>query len=178
MKNRFVIALVTVFLVSGSLAVVCAQQDQGQPAPNVDQPGGGRWGGPNGGGHMQMPEGFRNTMQLMRLPRQISELNKDKKTALTPGQAKQILAIVKPLRSKSKLPSDQAKLVSEKIHKVLTGAQIDAMSSQRGFGHGGGRRGGGRQPEGGWKPRDGVASTDKMAPAISSILTLVSTRQQ
>jgi hypothetical protein len=82
-----------------------------------------------------MPEGMRDTFRLMRLPRQITEINMDSKTALTPAQAKKILSVVKPLRQKPHLNVEQTQKVIAQLDKILTPSQKEAITNLRpGFG--------------------------------------------
>lgn len=126
MKKRLLMTMATVF-VGLTLATVSPAQtpakDQSPAQGQGRQQGMGRRGG--------MPEQFRYTFQLTRATRNITELEKNKETALTPAQAKQVLAILKPLRSKPKLTSDQAKAASIKLEKVFTLAQQDAIAKMR-----------------------------------------------
>jgi hypothetical protein len=75
------------------------------------------------------------------------ELEKDKATAVTPAQAKQILAALEPWKTKSKMTADEAKGLIKSIQKPLTEKQraVLAKLPQRGFG-------GGRPPGGGGGP--------------------------
>lgn len=114
-------------------------------ASNAQAPGPGALGGPPGmgrGGMMMSPE-FRDKFQLMRLQRGITQLNAKPETALTAAQAKKILAVLVPLRSKAKLSSEEAKTAVAKIQRVFTLAQVDAMSQMR---PGGQRQGMGQRP--------------------------------
>lgn len=86
----------------------------------------------------------------MRVTRQISGLNGDKKHALTAAQAKKVLAILKPLRAKTKLTATEAKAIRAKLNAVFNNAQLDAMANSRGgFGRGGQRPVGGQGGPGG-----------------------------
>ncbi|HAH87822.1 MAG TPA: hypothetical protein DCL60_10695 [Armatimonadetes bacterium] len=124
MKNRpltfSIMALMVIVLAAAVLA-----QAPGQDAERPAGPGRG------------MPGQMRDTFRLMQLPRQITELNKDAKTALTPAQAKAILSVLKPLRQKPTLTVEEAKKVSAQLDKIFTAEQKEAMANLRpGFGRG------------------------------------------
>ena len=128
MKKRLLVIAATAVL---TIAWATASNAQ---APGPGGPGGpGAPGGPQGmgrGGMMMSPE-FRDKFQLMRLQRGITGLQSNPETALTAAQAKKILAVLVPLRSKAKLSSEEAKTAVAKIQKVFTLAQVDAMSQMR-----------------------------------------------
>ena len=73
-------------------------------------------------------EKHKYTFQLMQMVRHIGEIEKDRKYALTPGQASKVLAVLKPLRSKPKLTQDQAKQALKELKKALTANQLNAMA--------------------------------------------------
>lgn len=73
-------------------------------------------------------ERHKYTFQLMQMVRHIQEIDKDKKYALKPEQAKKVLAILKPLRDKPKLTQDQAKQALKDLKAVFTVAQLNAMA--------------------------------------------------
>jgi hypothetical protein len=125
-------------------------------------------GGPPGG----MPPEFQKMRAQSQYRRQmrdqlraVSEINRGPATALTPIQAKQLLAIVKPWTTKAKMTEEDAKTIMRSVKKVLTPRQLTAMASvkpQRGFGGGpggrpsgfgpGGPGGPGGGPPGGFRP--------------------------
>lgn len=116
-------------------------------------------GGPQSGPFAQFREEHKFTFQLSQMVRHIGEIDKDPKHALTPAQAKQVLAVLKPLRTQPKLTQDQAKQALKDLKRVFTVDQLNAMakikSPQRRPGMGGpggpggpggqGRPGGGMQ---------------------------------
>jgi len=112
MKKRLTIMIALLLLVAFA-AVVTAQQQGG------------------GGQYAAMREKYKYTFQLMTMARHIGELQKDKKYAPTSAQAKQILAILKPLRTKPKLTQDEAKGVLIKLKKVFTAGQLNAMARMK-----------------------------------------------
>jgi len=73
-------------------------------------------------------EKYQYTFQLMRMAGHIGEIDKGKKYTLTPTQAKQVLAVLKPLRQKPKLTQDQAKQALKNLKKIFTAAQLNAMA--------------------------------------------------
>lgn len=76
----------------------------------------------------QFRERHKYTFQLMSMVRNISEIDKDPKYTLTQAQAKQVLAVLEPLRSKPKLTQDQAKETLKALKKVFTVNQLNAMA--------------------------------------------------
>lgn len=128
----------TVILVIAGLLAACAgYAQQGPPPP---------------GQFKQMQERNKFTFQLMDTVKKVAEINKDSKYALSPDQAKKVLAILKPLRSKPKLTQAQAKSTLISLKKVLTVKQLNAMAkikdTRRGPGGPGGIRPGGPPPGG------------------------------
>lgn len=106
----------------------------------AQQRGGGQFG--------QMREKYKYTFQLMTMVRHIGDIDKDRKYALSPVQAKRVLGVLQPLRSKPKLSQDQAKQALKSLKPVFTVNQLNAMArikprpqGQRGMGQG--RQGGG-----------------------------------
>ncbi|MGB9586885.1 MAG: hypothetical protein ACPL7O_01765 [Armatimonadota bacterium] len=73
-------------------------------------------------------EKHKYTFELMRFAHQVGEIDKDKKYALTQSQAKKVLEILKPLRTKPKLTQEEAKKTLANLKKVFTAAQLNAMS--------------------------------------------------
>lgn len=87
--------------------------------------------GPGGDGSGQFAafrEQHKYTFQLMQMVRHIGDINRDPKYALTQVQAKRVLAVLKPLRSKSKLSQDQAKQALKSLKVIFTVAQLNAMA--------------------------------------------------
>ncbi|GEM_PF-569151 len=74
---------------------------------------------------------FEGKMQLMRTASLIGLLERDEKHALTPAQAKLVLKILTPLRSKPKLSNEEAAAVADRLNKVLTSAQHEALAEMR-----------------------------------------------
>ncbi len=117
MKRRLTI-MIAVALVA-TFAVVALAQQQG------------------GGQFAAMREKYKYTFQLMTTARHINDLLKDKKYAPTSAQAKQLLGILKPLRTKPKLTQDGAKNVLKSLKKVFTAGQLNAMARMKSkFGQG------------------------------------------
>lgn len=73
-------------------------------------------------------EKHKYTFELMRFVRQVGEIDKDKKYTLTQSQAKKVLEILTPLRTKPKLTQDEAKKTLANLKKVFTATQLNAMS--------------------------------------------------
>lgn len=129
-KNRFVVGMTTAVLVLTFGGILYAQSGNGDQG-----------GQPGRGEHGRMFAQFMYTFQLMRTASRIPDLNKDSAHALTKAQAKQILAILGPLRTQPKLTPDQAKAASEKLQKVFTRAQLEVMDKMTPFGPRGHRMG-------------------------------------
>jgi hypothetical protein len=81
-----------------------------------------------GGQFAQMREKYKYTFQLMSMTRHIGEINKNPKYALSSDQAKKVLAVLQPLRSKPKLTQDQAKDTLKKLKPIFTVNQLNAMA--------------------------------------------------
>lgn len=125
---------------TAAAAVVLAAALAGAPA---QQPGAGQ--GP--GGFSAFRERYKYTFQLMQMVRHIAEIDKDKKHALTPKQAREVLVVLKPLRSKPKLTQDEAKQALKGLKKVFTADQLNAMARIKPtFRPGGGQRPPGSRP--------------------------------
>ena len=75
-----------------------------------------------------MREKYKYTFQLMQMVGHIGDIDKDKKYTLTPTQAKKVLAVLNPFRSKPKMTQDQAKQVLKDMKKVFTATQLNAMA--------------------------------------------------
>ncbi len=73
-------------------------------------------------------ESHKYTFQLSQMARHISEIDKDPKYTLTPAQAKQVLGVLKPLKTKPKLTQDQAKDALKELKKPLTVNQLNAIA--------------------------------------------------
>jgi len=120
---------------------------------------------PGAGGNPQFAQ-FREqhkfTFQLMQMVRHIGIIDRDPKYALTSAQAKKVVAVLKPLRTKPKLTEDQARDTLKSLKPIFTVKQLNGMakikapprrfSGQRpggGFGRPGGQGGpGGNRPPG------------------------------
>lgn len=105
-------------------------------------------GGGGGGQFSQMREKYKYTFQLMSMVRHIEEIDKEPKYKLTQAQAKQVLAVLQPLRSKPKLTQDQAKEVLKGLKKPFTVTQLNAMAKIKDTRPGGQRPGGQGAPGG------------------------------
>jgi len=104
-------------------------------ASYAQQPGGGA------NPFAQMREKYKYTFQLMSMVRHIGDIDRDPKYTLTPAQAKKVLAVLQPLRSKPKMTQDQAKSALKGLKPIFTLAQLNAMA--RISSGPGGRSGGG-----------------------------------
>lgn len=84
--------------------------------------------GQGGGQSSAFREEHKYTFQLMQTVRHIGDIDKDPKYTLSPAQAKQVLAVMKPIRAKSKLTQDQAKQALKDLKKIFTVKQLNAMA--------------------------------------------------
>lgn len=101
-------------------------------------------GGQGNSQYSQMREKYKYTFQLMQMTRHMMEIDKDPKYTFTKAQAKKMLGVLKPLRSKPKLTQEQAKSVLKSLKPIFTVKQLNAMAKIRPPSHGGfNRRGGG-----------------------------------
>lgn len=119
------------------LAVVASTAGIAQEPP-PPEPSGNRAGGQ----FAQMQEKYKYTFQLMTMVRHIGEIDRDPKYALTAAQAKKVLAVLTPLRSKPKLTQDQAKDALKSLKTVFTVTQLNAMAKIKTRRPGGGQWGG------------------------------------
>jgi len=111
---------------------------------------------PGGGQQNPFREKYKYTFQLMQMVGHIQEIDKDKKYTLSADQAKKVLAVLNPLRSKPKLTQEQAKQALKDLKKIFNAGQLNAMArikpkfSSHGPGQGNGQRppGDGQQPSG------------------------------
>ena len=108
--NRRTTAILIALLLAAVCATTALAQQQGADPRNA------------------MREKYKYTFQLMQMAGHIGEIDKDKKYTLTLTQAKQVLAVLKPLRGKPKLTQDQAKKALKDLKKVFTAAQLNAMA--------------------------------------------------
>lgn len=109
------IAYTMVISVASLAGMVVAQQPQ-SPAPQLSAE------------QKAFLEKHKYTFELMRFVHQLGEIDKDKKYTLTQSQAKKVLEILKPLRTKPNLTQDEAKKTLANLKKVFTAAQLNAMS--------------------------------------------------
>jgi hypothetical protein len=120
---------------------------------------------PNDGPRSEIRQNFQYTFQLMRTVMRTEELNRDPKHSLTPNQAKQVLAILKPFRSKPTLTQNQAKQAVTSLKKIFTDSQLKVMNNmQSGFRQPGQQRGG--QRPGGERPMRAPGSPNGNRPSM------------
>jgi len=134
LSRRIVLAGILMLFAAGSYA---------------QQPGGGN-------PFAQMREKYKYTFQLTSMVRHIGDIDKDPKYKLTPAQAKKVLGVLQPLRSKPKMTQDQAKAALKALKPIFTVAQLNAMAripaSAGGRRQGGGMGMGGPGGPGGGRP--------------------------
>lgn len=101
---------------------------------------------PGGGQQNSFREKYKYTFQLMQMVGHIQEIDKDKKYTLSADQAKKVLAVLNPLRSKPKLTQEQAKQALKDLKKIFNAGQLNAMArikpkfASHGPGQGNGQR--------------------------------------
>ncbi len=87
-------------------------------------------------------------LQLRQQLRALGEINRDSATAVTPDQAKQLLAVLKPWTTKDKMTEEDTKTIIRSVQRLMTERQLNAMAQvrpQRGRGFGGPGGGEGRR---------------------------------
>lgn len=105
----------------------------------------------------QFREQHKFTFELTELAGRIAAIDKDSKHTLSAAQAKQVLAVLQPLRSKPKLTQDQAKAAVAGLTKICTADQLKAMAKIDPR-----LRAGQKRPDAG-KPADGKPGVAKPA---------------
>jgi len=91
-------------------------------------------------------EDHKYAVQLMRTTGGIGRLEREGLTPLTSAQAKSILAVLNPLRTKDALSEDDAKAAIKGINAVMTEQQLNALDKMQANRHRGGNgQGGGGQ---------------------------------
>jgi len=103
----------------------------------------------------QMMSQMQYRRQLRRQIRAIDDMNRDPATALSPGQARQLLGILKPWTTKPRMTEADAQSIMRSIRKLLTPRQATIIANfrpRRGFGGPGGFGG----PPPGFRGRGGA----------------------
>lgn len=124
--------------------------------------------GGQSGPFAQFREQHKFTFQLMQMAHHIGAINNDPKHTLSPAQAKQVLAVIKPLKTKPKLTQDQAKQALKNLKKIFKVDQLNAMAKikapQRRPGMGGMAGQGGPGGPGGMGRPGGMGSMGNRPP--------------
>jgi len=128
-----------------------ANDGKGKPPPADGQKPGAGQKQPPKGTRGEGASGFRQQHeQMFKLQHTfltLAALEKTDKGTLTQSQAKQILDIMTPLRSKPKLTEEEAKQTLARVNKVLTAGQLKAIAdAESGRGDHQGPRDGQRPP--------------------------------
>jgi hypothetical protein len=166
LKSRIILPLTAAVVLLGSVTAAHAQ--------------GGPGGAPGGGGMQMTPEqqarmkqfmkfreSHKNVFQLQTTMRNLADMDKDPKTAVSKDQAKKLLAIMNAWSSKPVMTDAQAQGVNKQVTATMSTAQIKKMAqmaAERGRGGmmgGGGRMGG---PGGGGAPGGGGGRMGGGAP--------------
>lgn len=138
--------------------LVCSASVAQEPPPPEPR------NGSSSGQFSQMREKYKYTFQLMSMAHHIGEINKDPKYALTQTQARKVLAVLQPLRSKPKLTQDQAKEALKKLKPVFTTTQLNAMAKIKPRRPGQGQPGAGQGRPGGPPPGGDRAGRPRFDP--------------
>jgi hypothetical protein len=69
--------------------------------------------------------------QLRLQLRALMEVNRDPATAITPDQAKQLLAVLKPWTTKGKMTEEESRTILRSVQQVMTPRQLSAMAQVR-----------------------------------------------
>ncbi|HEY3418600.1 MAG TPA: hypothetical protein VGM23_17120 [Armatimonadota bacterium] len=153
MKRTIVYDVLIVLALAAIIAVVgCAgkhaARNTNQATTTTTAGGGGMQGGGGGGQFAQMREKYKNTFALSRFAGNIGKLEEEGKVPLTPAQAKAVLAVLEPLRTKTTLSQDEAKDALKGLKAALNEQQLTEIGKmkqpQRGRGQGGGMGQGGQ----------------------------------
>ncbi len=150
--------------VFAAFAVACSAQQPGARP--------GRQG--SSAAFAEFREKHKNTYELTDTVQKLSEMDKDKRYTLTQAQAKSILSVLKPLRSKPKLTQNEARLALAGVKKPLRQVQLNALSATRPSTRPGGRQGlaAGPRPGDGptqYRPRpDGARQDNRQQPGASN----------
>ncbi|MHB9129549.1 MAG: hypothetical protein ACYDBB_00480 [Armatimonadota bacterium] len=91
----------------------------------------GGTGGAGGGRMSEFREAHKYTFQLSGLVRNIGRLEEDGKQALSKDQAKRLLVVLTPLKTKSKLTQDEAKETIKAVRAILSTAQRDEIAKMK-----------------------------------------------
>lgn len=140
--------------VRSAILALCAGTLVAGAAIAQGPPGGGGPGGPGGfdrAAFMKFREQHKYSFQLRTMVRNgLQEVERSKSTQLKPAQAKQVLAVITPWKSKPKMTQEEAKASIQKLQKVFDTKQLAAVDKAiqqsqrpRGGGPGGGGPGGG-----------------------------------
>ena len=113
------------------------------------QPGGG---GAMGGQFAQFREAHKFTFQLTSMVGNIAQLDTDGVAPLTPAQAKTMLGILTPLRTKASLTQDEAKETLKALKQVLTEQQLTEIGKMKPRRSTRGGQGQGMRGSGGHRP--------------------------
>jgi hypothetical protein len=122
--------------------------------------------GPPGGGGTSPFARFREqhkmTFQLQTMvTRGLTECERSKNTELKPAQAKQLLSVLNPWKTKPKMTQEEARATIQQVQKIFEAKQLTAIDKaiqewQRRMSGGGGPPGGGGGAPGGGAPGVGA----------------------
>lgn len=141
-----------------SLSVTEKTPPAAQPKPaDAKKPGKDAAGKPGGnakppvGGQAKRavpgPVPMQGKMDLMRMVILISQIERTPDHALKPAQAKKMLAVLTPLRSKATLTDDEASKAASALKAVFTADQLEVLEKMQAMAAGQNRPGGQKPPE-------------------------------
>lgn len=140
---RYIVLSVFVLVLGAMLVLTgCAkkstQQGQGQ---NQEAAASNSGGSGRGAQSTQSREEHKYTFQLSSMAVNVGRMEREGVAPLTPAQAKSILAVLNPLRTKSTLTQDEAKEAIKGIKQVLTEQQLTEIGKMNARSRQGGRQG-------------------------------------
>lgn len=108
----------------------CANQSAQSNSGANARSGGGQQGG-GSAKFSQFRDEHKYTFMLMKLARNLARMEKEQQTPLTQAQAKTILQVLTPLRSKTSLSQDEAKATIRQIKPLLTERQLTEIGKMK-----------------------------------------------
>lgn len=137
-SNKLILTVVVVGVLAGVLFMlrdnVIKPNSSAGPQPG-QSPIGGPMGGPMSGpstnseDSKQFQKLHQYSLQLMKLVKNIGRIDNEAQAALTPAQAKSVLAVLEPLRELKSLDESAAKDAIKALEGILTDKQRYAIST-------------------------------------------------
>jgi hypothetical protein len=130
--KRIVLPIVVVVVIVVVAVVMMRKGPAGTPGAVVNQGQVGGVGGQGGGGQMsQFREAHKYTFMLTRMASNIGRLDVETDAPLSAEQAKSILAVLTPLKTKPTLTQDEAKDIMMKLKATLTAKQLTEIGKMK-----------------------------------------------